>query len=303
MTEATKFPNISQVNALTVKTLVSYFQSKVACFKAGRLQLFYDKWENITSDVEVLHMISGQKLEFSKQPYQLHVPRDKSKFDACWDPDQAHTCEVEVQNLLHKGPCEHEKGEYISPIFTTLKKDGSSRMILNLKGLNQFVEYRHFKMESFSTIVNMVKPDCFMASIDLKDAYYSVPIATEHQKYLKFMWEGKLYKFVCFPNGLAFCPRKFTKLLKPINSHLRQLGHISVSHIDDSYLQGDDYADCANNVLDTTKLLDGLGFIIHPDKSSFIPDQVITILGFQINSILMKVFPTAEKIQKIKASC
>lgn len=252
-------------------------------------------------------MISGQKLEFSKQPYQLYIPRDKSIINACWDSDQTHTCEIEIQNLLEKGaivPCEHEKGEYISPIFTTPKKDGSSRMILNLKGLNQFIEYRHFKMESFSSIVNMVKPNCFMASIDLKDAYYSVPITAEHQKYLKFSWEGQLYKFVCFPNGLAaFCPRKFTKLLKPVNSHLRQLGHISVSHIDDSYLQGDDYDDCANNVLDTTRLLDSLGFIIHPDKSSFIPNQVITILGFKINSIVTRVFPTADKIKKIKASC
>ena len=113
VTEATKFPYISQVNALTVKTIVSYFQSIVACFKAGRLNLFYDKWGNITSDVEVLHMISRQKLEFSKQPYQLHVPRDKSKFDACWVPDQTHTCKVDIQNLLHNGatvPCEHEKG-------------------------------------------------------------------------------------------------------------------------------------------------------------------------------------------------
>ena len=67
----------------------------------------------------------------------------------------------------------------------------------------------------------MAKPGCFMASIDLKDAHNSVPIATEHQKYLKVLWEGKLYTFVCFPSGLAFCPRKFTKLLKPINYHLR----------------------------------------------------------------------------------
>ena len=94
-----------------------------------------------------------------------------------------------------------------------------------------------------------------MASIDLKDAYYSVPIATADQKYLKFQWQGKLYKYVCFPNGLAFCPRKFTKLLKPVYSHLRQLGHLSASHIDDSYLQGDDYDECERNVWDTVKLL------------------------------------------------
>ena len=49
-----------------------------------------------------------------------------------------------------------------------------------------------------------------MAAVDLKDAYYSVPIAVAHQKYLKFEWGGKLYQFTCFPNGLAFCPRKFT---------------------------------------------------------------------------------------------
>ena len=41
--------------------------------------------------------------------------------------------EVEIENLLQKGAIvlfEHEKEEYISPIFTTPKKDWSSRMIL-----------------------------------------------------------------------------------------------------------------------------------------------------------------------------
>ena len=92
-------------------------------------------------------------------------------------------------------------------------------------------------------------------------------------------------------------------LLKPVNAYLRQLGHISVSHIDDSYLQGDDYNDCANNVIATSRIFDELGFIIHPEKSSFIPSQEITILGFRINSVLMRVFPTEEKIIKIKTSC
>ena len=134
-------------------------------------------------------------------------------------------------------------------------------MILNLKSLNTFIEYHHFKMESLSTVLSLVKHNCFMASVDLKDAYYSVPIAHEHQKYLKFLWRGQFYKLVCFPNGLAFCPRKFTKLLKPVTAFLRQLGHLSVSHIDDSYLQGDDNNDCAQNVLETVRLFVSLGFI------------------------------------------
>ena len=149
-------------------------------------------------------------------------------------------------------------------------------------------------MESLSTVISLVKRNCFMASIDLKDAYYSGPVAPGHQKYLKFLWKGQLYKFVCFPNGLAFCPRKFTKLLKPFNSTLRQLGRLSVSHIDDSYLQGDDYSDCAKNVIATVRLFDSLGFTVHPTKSSFIPSQKLIILGFLIDSVEMKVYPTEE---------
>ena len=247
-------------------------------------------------------MVTGQKLEFSQTPCQLFAPKERHD----WNETDVHTIDTEIKSLLQKGAiveCEHESGEYISPIFTTPKKDGSSRMILNLKSLNKFIEYHHFKMESLPTVLSLVKRNCFMASVDLRDAYYSVPIAQEHQKYLKFLWRGQLYKFVCFPNGLAFCPRKFTKLLKPVTAFLRQLGYLSVSHIDDSYLQGDDYNDCAKNVLETIRLFDSLRFTIRPSKSSLIPTQKLIILGFVIDSVEMKVYPTEEKIEKIKNAC
>ena len=129
-------------------------------------------------------------------------------------------------------------------------------MILNLKRFNQHVQYQHFKMDSIWTAIRLIKPNCYMASIDLKDAYYSVPIAKPHQKYLKFEWNNMLYKFTCFPNGLAFCPRKFTKLMKPVFATLQQLGHLSSGYIDDSWLMGPVWDDCAKNVVDTVKLLD-----------------------------------------------
>ena len=98
-------------------------------------------------------------------------------------------------------------------------------MILNLTSFNQHVDYQHFKMDSVWTAIRLMTPNCHMASVDLKDAYYSVSIAKPHQKYLKFEWNNMLFKFTCFPNGLAFCPRRFTKLMKPVFATLRQLGH------------------------------------------------------------------------------
>ena len=107
----------------------------------------------------------------------------------------------------------------------------------------------------------------------------------------------------CFPNGLAFCPRKFTKLLKPVYSTLRNLGHLSVAYIDDSYLQADTYELCVHNVIDTLSLFHQLGFVIHPDKSVLIPTQRLTFLGFVLDSQSMTVALTGEQAVKVKEAC
>ena len=127
-----------------------------------------------------------------------------------------------------------------SPQFLCGKRSGKYRMILNLKGLNQHIEKHHFKMDTLWSAVKLMTPNCFMASTDLTDAYYVVPIGEEHRKYLRFYWQGCLYQCMCMPNGLSSAPRCFTKLLKPVYSTLRQYGHINVGYIDDSYLQGSD---------------------------------------------------------------
>ena len=115
----------------------------------------------------------------------------------------------------------HEEKEFVSPIFISHKSNGGIRLILNLKQLNKNIDYHHFKMESINTILNLITKDCFMASINLKDAYYSVKISETFQRYLKFEFLDKLYKLVCFPNGLAPYQRKFTKITKVPLSDLR----------------------------------------------------------------------------------
>ena len=41
-------------------------------------------------------------------------------------------------------------------------------------------------MQTFQSVLSLIQPDCFMATIDLKDAYYSVKIDELDTKYLKF---------------------------------------------------------------------------------------------------------------------
>ena len=291
---------VSNFNAY-LPHLFKYLNERKENFLMGCISDASLLWKKLTSDQEILDTVHGMHIEFKEIPIQL-APCVKTHIA---EVNQRHVDE-EISLLLHKKvitPTSHEQGEFISPIFLRSKKDGSFRMVLNLKQLNKFVVYQHFKMDTVWSAVSMMKPNCFMASIDLKDAYYSVPICEEQRKFLKFSWKGKLYKFTCFPNGLALCPRKFTKLMKPAYGYLRQQGHLSVSYIDDSYLQGDDYDDCLSNIIDTIKLFDKLAFVIHPSKSVIEPKQKITFLGFNLDSVSMRITLTIDRISSIKQAC
>jgi hypothetical protein len=215
--------------------------------------------------------------------------------------------DVEIDKLLKKGiitPSKPESAQFISPIFTTPKKDGSHRVIFNLKTLNKSVAYYHFKMDTLETAIRLMTPCCFMTSIDLKDAYYSVPIAPEHQKYLKFMWRDQLYAFTCLPMGLTSSPRIFTKILKPVFATLRsKFGHSCLGYIDDSLNLEDSYTEAERATLHAVELLISLGFMIHPEKSIVTPTQIIEFLGFVLNSILMIVKLTDRKAAKILNLC
>ena len=101
-------------------------------------------------------MVQGLKIEFSMKPVQ-QLPHWTSRFS----PGKKIIIRAEIIKLLAKRiikVSEHERGEYISPIFVSPKKDGSFRMILNLKKLNAYVVYHHFKMESIWSAIRLMTP-------------------------------------------------------------------------------------------------------------------------------------------------
>ena len=241
--------------------------------------------------------MTGYKIEFIVNPVQLRQPNPIKM-----SPSEVQNVDLQIDNFLKKGiivASTHEEGEFISNIFLRPKKDGSFRMILNLKELNNFVTYHHFKMESIHTCTQLMRPGCYMASIDLKDAYYSIPIYKEHQKYLKFLWRDNMYQFTCLAQGLSSAPRLFTKLLKPVYSKLRGLGHISIGYIDDSFLMGYSHNECELNVNDTLQWFQKLGFLPHEVKSVTKPTQILQHLGFVLNSIDMTISISKEKHNKL----
>jgi hypothetical protein len=109
------------------------------------------------------------------------------------------------------------------------KSDSTWRPVINLKGLNQFVLIQHFKMESVRTVKGDIQKGDWLLKLDLKDAYLSVRIHKDHQKYLRFLWENRAWQFRALPFGLSSAPQTFYETPKTSGLHSEEAGYSSDS--------------------------------------------------------------------------
>lgn len=246
----------------------------------------------------VLGYVKGFKIPFNSTPHQNFQP-DNNNLLSC---NEIKHMNAAISQLLDSGAiikCEDIKGQFLSRIFLTPKSDGTFRFILNLKALNKFIDPYHFKMEDLRTALKLLTKNCFMASIDLQEAYFAVPIHNSSKKFLRFKFQNQTYEFQCLPFGLSLAPLIFTKLMKPVASFLRNKGYLLVIYLDDILLLDNSYDRCLDCVTQTVNLLQSLGFVINDKKSNLIPRQSQTFLGFELDSQDMLVKLPDTKKNKI----
>ena len=117
---------------------------------AGRLKHFHKNWGLITGNQDILAWIKGFKIPFLSQPVQDYVPRifEMGK-------SQKELVQAEIETILRKraiSQIDHAQGEFISWLLLVKKKDGGQRPVINLKNLNFFGYYEHFKIESLNSV-------------------------------------------------------------------------------------------------------------------------------------------------------
>ena len=154
-------------------------------FTASSISKCMENWREITSDKWFLQTVS--KGASNELEGLANIPLSIAhKTEKLYSDSEKMLFRKKICKLLQKGPIKQvenlEKG-YVSSIFLIEKKDQTThRLILNLKKFNESVVYLHFKMDNLSTVLNMVRQDCYMASIDLVNACYKVPVLCMEQK-------------------------------------------------------------------------------------------------------------------------
>ena len=174
-----------------VSIIVSKCTSLIESNKAGAISECLKEWKKITSDKWVLETVKEVKIDVHNVK---KVPLKDQNFGERFTQNVILLIQKEISRLLRKGVITEVSGMelgYLSPMFLREKKENKHRLALNLKELNKFVPHHHFKMYTLKSALNMTRKGCFMASIDLTDAYYSVPIENSLQNFFAFQFQGK----------------------------------------------------------------------------------------------------------------
>ena len=243
-------------------------------------------WETIGADPWVVStMTQGYRLQFLRAP-----PWTRSvTFTVVADSQHRGILAAEINTLLAKRairvvPQTNQQAGVFSRYFLIPKKDGRLRPILDLRGLNTFLRPLRCKMLTVPRVRQSILQGDWVATIDLEDAYFQIPIWEGHRRYLRFAFNGRTFEFCVLPFGISLAPRTFTRCMDAVLAPLRREGIRILNYLDDWLVCARSEGQCSSSVARLLQHIEHLGLRLNRKKSKLQPSQSTEFLGMCLDA-------------------
>ena len=167
--------------------------------------------------------------------------------------------------------------QFIRNLFVTSKKDGGEPSS-NKPERTEFIYPLPTLQYGKFGVKHMFQKNDFMCKLDLKDAYFCMPLHKNSRKFVELHWSGNLYQFICLCFGLGPAPRIFTKFLKIPMAILRRINIRILIYLDDMLVVNQSREVLLKDMDAVIFLLRHLGFVINLKKSVLEATQNIEFL-------------------------
>ena len=133
-----------------------------------------------------------------------------------------------------------------------------------------------------ASVLSSIREGDFLASIDLKDAYFQIPVHRSSSKWLRSLSGGVVYQFRAMRFGLCTAPQVFTKVFESISVWAHAHGIRLLRYMDDWLILGSLESE-VRHVRMLLSLGKDLGIIVNEEKSDLEPKQKSTYLVMVID--------------------
>ncbi|CAF1475073.1 unnamed protein product, partial [Rotaria sordida] len=199
-----------------------------------------------------------------------------------------------IQELLHFGLIRPSYSPYAAPALLVPKHDGSWRMVVDYKKLNNITIKDNHPLPNMEQATQILGGSYkFFSKLDMKSGFWQIPIKEEDKHKTAFITPDGLYEWNVLAQGLKNSPPSFQRVMTDLLSPCHQF---SLVYIDDIVVYSRSFDEHVAHMTQILSILLKHNFQLNPSKCNIFQHQ-IDYLSHTISEHSVK--PTDEKIQAI----
>ncbi|KAJ0179494.1 hypothetical protein K1T71_005206 [Dendrolimus kikuchii] len=274
----------------------------VRTFRGGCLQNYTQQWKQLGANNYILKLITGCRIPFTERP-PLQYPNNQilRKYVTNITRNMTDTIyQLKLTKILETPSILDPS--FLCRMFLIKKSDGGFRPIFDLRGLNSYVTIKHFHLISQTDVAEFLQRDDWLVKIDIHQAYFHLPIAESHRRFLRVVYNGEILQLTALPFGLSSAPKIFATITNWIAEILRRQGLRVIVYLDDFLVANQDRTVLISQVTETLRILEILGWHVNYRKSVLEPSQTVEYLGLiwdTKQNILKLPYKKIEKIRSL----
>lgn len=195
----------------------------------------------------------------------------------------------QLDEMLRLGVVEPSFSSWSSPVLLVKKSDNSYRFCFDGRKLNSVTKADSYPLPRVDHILNMLKGAKFISSIDLKSAFWQIPLTEESKEKTAFSVPGRgLFHFCVVPFGLTNSAQAQQRLMDSIlGPEIEPFGFV---YLDDVILISSSFDDHITLLNEVFSRLKSANLTINYNKCQFFRES-LNYLGFVVDKNGLRTNP------------
>jgi len=259
------------------------------------VEAMLNKYPNLTSNTEKL---SKPKHKFA---HKITVSGDPiTDRPRRFSPEKQKELDRVLERMVNEGILIKGNSQWLSHPHLVRKKNGDYRATVDFRRLNERIKPDNFPLPLLRSFCDDMQGATMFSALDIKDAFYNIPITDDSQDYTAFVTHNDIYKFLRLPMGLKSSPTVFQKIFSQIMDNIRTRSGRKVKlfiYIDDILIPSKNRQEAIEDLQAVLQRLNENGFRISKDKCRFLLPK-LEFLGYTVTAD--GILPTPDKVETIK---